>query len=113
MQTIRTLADHAGSIIWNIAYVGCWQKVEMWQYSFVAERFKIHSLWPRRSRGFKLWILKREYTKRFDAVDCHAVNAAWKYECSGRAFVLLNAERLVCLFVFFTGVFVVTKCDAE
>ena len=33
--------------------------------SFVAERFKIHSLWPRRSRGFKLWILKREYTKRF------------------------------------------------
>ena len=23
-------------------------------YSFVAERFKIHSLWPRRSRGFKL-----------------------------------------------------------
>ena len=35
------------------------------QYSFVAERFKIHSLWPRRSRGFKLWILKHEYTKRF------------------------------------------------
>ena len=36
-----------------------------YHYSFVAERFKIHSLWPRRSRGFKPWILKREYTKRF------------------------------------------------
>ena len=24
------------------------------QYSFVAKRYKIHSLWPRRSRGFKL-----------------------------------------------------------
>ena len=31
-------------------------------YRFVAERYKIHSLWPRRSRGFTLRNLKRENT---------------------------------------------------